>query len=89
MSTPKKKSTADEKKKKTASQESTVVAKRPTSATKETKEQQMNKSEKEAKPQNKTVVPIVAKFPPKGRKQKRTPFSPPRIFGQEITNNNN
>ena len=90
MSTPKKKkSTADEKKKKTASQESTDVAKRPTSATKETKEQRMNKSEKEAKPQNKTVVPVVAKFPPKGRKQKRTPFSPPRIFGQEITNNNN
>jgi len=101
MLTTPKSSKADEKK--TSQQKSTVVekAERRTSATtKETKEQQQtNRSEegKEEKPQHENkvvpkktvVVPVVAtNLSPKGRKQKRTPFSPPRIFGQEITNNN-
>ena len=99
LTTPKSSKMADEKK--TSQQKSTVVEKgeRQTSATtKETKEQQKTKR-KEEKPQheNKVVVPkktvvvvpvVATNLPPKGRKQKRTPFSPPRIFGQEITNNN-
>ena len=104
LTTPKSSKMADEKKTSQQKSTVVEKAERQTSATtKETKEQQQkNRSEerKEEKPQheNKVVVPrqktvvvvpvVATKLPPKGRKQKRTPFSPPRIFGQEITNNN-
>ena len=104
LTTPKSSKMADEKKTSQQKSTVVEKAERQTSATtKETKEQQQkNRSEerKEEKPQheNKVVVPrqktvvvipvVATNLPPKGRKQKRTPFSPPRIFGQEITNNN-
>ena len=104
LTTPKSSKMADEKKTSQQKSTVVEKAERQTSATtKETKEQQQkNRSEerKEEKPQheNKVVVPrqktvvvvpvAATNLPPKGRKQKRTPFSPPRIFGQEITNNN-
>jgi len=103
LTTPKSSKMADEKKTSQQKSTVVEKGERQTSATtKETKEQQQtNRSEerKEEKPQheNKVVVPkktvvvvpvVATKLPPKGRKQKRTPFSPPRIFGQEITNNN-
>ena len=103
LTTPKSSKMADEKKTSQQKSTVVEKAERQTSATtKETKEQQQtNRSEerKEEKPkhENKVVVPkktvvvvpvVATKLPPKGRKQKRTPFSPPRIFGQEITNNN-
>ena len=105
LTTPKSSKMADEKKTSQQKSTVVEKAERQTSATtKETKEQQQkNRSEerKEEKPQheNKVVVPrqktvvvvpvAATNLPPKGRKQKRTPFSPPRIFGQEITNNYN
>ena len=103
LTTPKSSKMADEKKTSQQKSTVVEKGERQTSATtKETKEQQQtNRSEKrkEEKPQHENkvvapkktvvVVPVVAtNLPPKGRKQKRTPFSPPRIFGQEITNNN-
>jgi hypothetical protein len=104
LTTPKSSKMADEKKTSQQKSTVVEKAERQTSATtKETKEQQQkNRSEerKEEKPihENKVVVPrqksvvvipvVATNLPPKGRKQKRTPFSPPRIFGQEITNNN-
>ena len=103
LTTPKSSKMADEKKTSQQKSTVVEKGERQTSATtKETKEQQQtNRSEerKEEKPkhENKVVVPkktvvvvpvVATKLPPKGRKQKRTPFSPPRIFGQEITNNN-
>ena len=104
LTTPKSSKMADEKKTSQQKSTVVEKAERQTSATtKETKEQQQkNRSEerKEEKPKhgNKVVVPrqktvvvipvVATNLPPKGRKQKRTPFSPPRIFGQEITNNN-
>ena len=104
LTTPKSSKMADEKKTSQQKSTVVEKAERQTSATtKETKEQQQkNRSEerKEEKPQheNKVVVPrqktvvvvpvAATNLPPKGRKQKRTPFSPPRIFAQEITNNN-
>ena len=102
LTTPKSSKMADEKKTSQQKSTVVEKGERQTSATtKETKEQQQtNRSEKrkEEKPQHENkvvapkktvvVVPVVAtNLPPKGRKQKRTPFSPPRIFGQEITNN--
>ena len=104
LTTPKSSKMADEKKTSQQKSTVVEKGERQTSATtKETKEQQQtNRSEKrkEEKPQHENkvvapkktvvVVPVVAtNLPPKGRKQKRTPFSPPRIFGQEITNNYN
>ena len=104
LTTPKSSKMADEKKTSQQKSTVVEKGERQTSATtKETKEQQQtNRSEerKEEKPkhENKVVVPkktvvvvpvVATKLPPKGRKQKRTPFSPPRIFGQEITNNYN
>ena len=103
LTTPKKSKMADERKTSQQKSTVVEKAERQTSATtKETKEQQQtNRSEerKEEKPQheNKVVVPtktvvvvpvVATKLPPKGRKQKRTPFSPPRSLDREITNNN-